>query len=74
MREDLRLTVEERGALLRASRTAIDRLNEEIIRLHELNGREGAHNRKLADVEAAELVNLASAVRKLWVASGGASP
>lgn len=66
-------TVEERAALLRASRRQMDYFNEEVIRLHDLDGREGTAggaNRQMADTHSAELVHLASAVRKLWIASG----
>lgn len=65
-------TVEERAALLRAARREMDAINEEVIRLHDLDGRgdtAGDTNRKLADIHTKELTHLASAVRKLWVAS-----
>lgn len=66
-------TVEERAALLRAARREMDAINEEVIRLHDLDGREGVAgnaNRKMADIHTQELSHLASAVRKLWIASG----
>lgn len=64
-------TVEERSALLRAARAQIDIATDEIIRLHELDGRAGSENRAAADAAAAELKHLASAVNKLWISSGG---
>ena len=63
-------TVEERTALLCAARVQIDGINENIMRLHDLNGREGSSNRALADVMSIELNHLTAAVRKLW---GGTS-
>lgn len=67
----VRLTVEERAALLRAARHEMDAINEDVIRLHTLNGHghAGSENRRLADVRSDELVQLAGAVRKLWVSS-----
>lgn len=63
-------TLAERSSLLRAARKEMDRLNEDIIQYHARDGRQGSENRKLADYAAEELQQLASAVRKIWIASG----
>jgi hypothetical protein len=62
------LTPEEQGALLRAARERLDRLTEEVTRMH-FNAAEGQgdYYRKMADIDSAEAAHLQSAVRKLWL-------
>lgn len=66
------LSVHERAALLRAARKQMDTINEEIIRLHAIDGTAGQEqfNRKMADAQSEELTYLAGAVRKLWLSTG----
>lgn len=65
-------TVQERSALLRAARKVMDETTLEIIRLHTIDGLalQQGFNRALADAHSDELQYLASAIRKLWMASG----
>jgi hypothetical protein len=62
------LTPEEQGALLRAARERLDRLQEDITRMH-FNAADGMgdYYRKMADIDATEALHLQSAVRKLWL-------
>lgn len=72
MSQAVEFTVEERAALLRAVRREMDSINEAVIRLQVIDGRDGnggEDSRRAANVHTKELLNLATAVRKIWIGS-----
>gem|GEM_PF-5546898 len=69
------LSTQERSCLLRAARKYMENLADEVQRLHDIGAvDEYVAERAVADVKSLELECLASAVRKLWLASKGLEP